>query len=164
MYTLYYLNKNYQIGTIKVASLDEAIRIPEDLVFSNLRKGINFIKEPHVCIDFTDTERLVMASEFTDVQLLKESDFRKQNTYLTPLCPIDAIPLVLDDVDFQKIYWNYPSEVNVEISNDNINFGVYAYDQLNGSTNNVNIGMVYFRLHDEVKNIYSNVVQYYAPQ
>jgi len=96
MYTLYYLNRNYQTGTIKVRNLDAPVRIPEDLVFSNLRKGIEFIKEPHECIDFTDTERLIMASEFTDTQLLKESDFRKQNSYLSPLCAIEPMILKID--------------------------------------------------------------------
>lgn len=89
MYTLYYLNKNLQIHTIKVESLDEPLLIPEDLVFCDLRKGINFIKEPHKCIDFTDIERLMMQSEFNDINLIKEADYRKQNTYLNPLCIID---------------------------------------------------------------------------
>ena len=162
MYTLYYLNKNLQIETMKVDSLDVPILVPEDLIFCDLRKGINFIKEPHACIAFTDIERLIIQSEFNDVSLIKEGDYRKQNSYLTPLCPIDGVPLVLDDVDFKKIYWNYPTQVNVEISNNKIYWGIYAYDQKDGSVNNVNVGMVYFRLHDEDKNIYSNVIQYYS--
>lgn len=105
MYTLYYLNRSHQLRTIKALNLDEPVLIPEDLVFCNLRKGINFIKEPHKCIDFTDTERLIMNSEFTDINLLKDFDYRKQNTYLTALCEIDG-PLVFD---FAPDYWDNES-------------------------------------------------------
>ncbi|UUF13248.1 MULTISPECIES: hypothetical protein [Flavobacterium] len=134
MYTLYYLNRNYQIRTIKTAILDTPIRIPEDLVFCNLRKGINFIKEPHRCIDFTDTERLIMASEFTDMSTLKDHDFRKQNTYLTPLCPIDVPDIIIYDEDV--FYYNDEGNVlvfpqhedlpntltNVYLSYDGVNY------------------------------------------
>ena len=90
MYTLYYLNRNLQLGAIKVEFLDLPVLIPEDLVFCNLRKDINFIKEPHKCIAFTDFERLLMSSEFNDVSLIKDGDYRKQHSYLSPLCPIDG--------------------------------------------------------------------------
>jgi len=137
MYVLYYLNRNLQLGTIKTNSLDVPVRIPEDLVFCNLRKGINFIKEPHKCIDFTDTERLIMSSEFSDMSLLKEYDFRRENTYLTALCTIDP---PLDDIVFpdesQVQYFfdegsvlkfpqhaDLPDELtNVYVSLDNITF------------------------------------------
>ena len=89
MYTLYYLNRNLQLGTIKVTDFLTPVRIPEDLVFCNLRFGIYFIKEPHKCIDFTDTERLIMNSEFSDMDLLKEYDFRRENTYLDILCEVE---------------------------------------------------------------------------
>ncbi|MDQ8014472.1 MAG: hypothetical protein REI96_18635 [Flavobacterium nitrogenifigens] len=96
MYTLYYLNRNLQIGTIKAETLDAPILIPEDLVFSDLRKGINFIKEPHECISFTDVERLIIQSQFNDVELVKQADFRRANTYLIPSCPIDPVYLAFD--------------------------------------------------------------------
>ncbi|WP_374172728.1 hypothetical protein [Flavobacterium tructae] len=88
MYTLYYLNKNLQLGTIKVENLGVPILIPEDLVFCNFRKESIFIKHPHMCIGFSDTERLIIASEFTDMSLLKDYDFRRQNTYLEASCAI----------------------------------------------------------------------------
>ncbi|WP_291287330.1 hypothetical protein [Flavobacterium sp.] len=163
MYTLYYLNRNYQLGTIKTDTLDTPILIPEDLVFCNLRKGINFIKEPHKCIDFTDTERLIITSEFTDTQLLKDYDFRKQNTYLTPLCPIEE-PLILDSVTFASINWNYSTIVDVEDSRDNVTFAVYDPDKLNGTSNDNYYSHSFFRLHDKVRNIYSNVIEYYRPE
>lgn len=90
MYTLYYLNRNLQLGVIKVDFLDMPISIPEDLVFCNMRKGINFVKEPHKCIDFTDFERLLMSSDFNDTSLIKDGDYRKQNTLLNPLCSIEG--------------------------------------------------------------------------
>lgn len=96
MYILYYFNQNYQIQTIEVDTLDAPILIPENLIFINLRKGINFIKEPHECIDFTHLERLIMASEFTDTEIIKDGDFRKANTFLTPLCPIEPQYLSFD--------------------------------------------------------------------
>jgi hypothetical protein len=129
MYTLYYLNRNLQLQSMKVDDLDNPIRIPEDLVFCNLRKGINFIKEPHQCIDFTDTERLIMNSEFTDVKLLKEHDFRRENTYLTPLCQVDIPPMVLilyfigNDLYFNVS--NYPMEglvITLQMSSDGVNY------------------------------------------
>lgn len=89
MYTLYYLNRNLQIGTLKVSTLDAPILIPEDLVFCNFRKDAVFIKYPHMCIDFNDTERLLIASEFSDIELLKDFDFRRANTYLNAACAID---------------------------------------------------------------------------
>lgn len=89
MYTLYYLNRNHQIGTIKVATLDAPVLIPEDLVFCNFRSGVKFIKEPHECIDFTDTERLLMVSEFTDIELLKHYDYRRENTFLNASCTLE---------------------------------------------------------------------------
>ncbi|WP_281638415.1 hypothetical protein [Flavobacterium marginilacus] len=94
MYTLYYLNKNLQMDCLKAPSLDTPILIPEDLIFTNLRKGIHFIKEPHECINFTDMERLIINSEFFDTELVKQGEFRKQNTYLTPLCQIDEPVIV----------------------------------------------------------------------
>ena len=134
MYTLYYLNRNLQLGTIETYSLDSPILIPEDLVFCNLRKGINFIKEPHRCIDFTHAERLIMASEFTDMELVKDFDFRKQNTYLNPLCQIDSYDIVLTDSEVR--YFNDEGNVlifpqhadlpnmltNIFLSLDGINF------------------------------------------
>lgn len=109
MYTLYYLNKNLQIGTIKTDSLDAPILIPEELIFCNLRKGINFIKEPHKCIAFTDIERMIMASEFNDVELIKQADYRRENTYLEPLCRIDPVPyIVFYDSIFGVIHFNMP--------------------------------------------------------
>ena len=135
MYTLYYLNRNYQLGTIKTPTLDVPILIPEDLVFCNLRKGINFIKEPHECIDFTDTERLIIVSEFTDTELLKDYDFRRQNTYLTPLCPIDSIPvnplMEITDLVGNDLYFKLNSFekriVKLKMSSDGVNWDITKY-------------------------------------
>jgi hypothetical protein len=129
MYTLYYLNRNLQIGVINVDSLDVPVRIPEDLVFCNLRKGINFIKEPHECIDFTDVERLIMNSEFTDSTLLKEYDFRRQNTFLNPLCQID-LPTDIEILYFigNDLYFNIHKyqvdgvTINLLMSSDGVNY------------------------------------------
>lgn len=96
MYTLYYLNRNLQLDTLEVSNLDRNILIPEDLIFCNLRKGINFIKEPHECIDFTPLERLIISSEFNDTSLIKDGDYRKQNSYLSPLCLIGSRVLTVD--------------------------------------------------------------------
>lgn len=96
MYILYYLNDNYQFGTIEVRNLDTPVLIPENLIFINLRNGINFIKEPHECIDFTHLERLIISTEFFDMETIKQSDFRKANTYLTPLCAIEPKVLKID--------------------------------------------------------------------
>ncbi|SHL40411.1 hypothetical protein [Flavobacterium chilense] len=107
MYVLYYLNRNLQLQTLEVDSLDIPLLIPEDLIFCNLRKGINFIKEPNACIDFTHLERLIISSEFTDMAMLKDNDFRTQNSYLTALCVVDIIPVLLsvDSVSAEgKIY------------------------------------------------------------
>nr|WP_294781349.1 hypothetical protein [uncultured Flavobacterium sp.] len=114
MYTLYYLNRNLQIHTIKVESLDVPLLIPEDLVFCDLRKDINFIKEPHKCIDFTDIERLFMQSEFNDINLIKEADYRRQNTYLTALCTIDIEYL---ELDFKPKIHLYEGSPNLSIVN-----------------------------------------------
>jgi hypothetical protein len=92
MYTLYYLNRNLQLGTLKSPTMDQDILIPEELIFCDLRKDTHFIKEPHECIAFTDIERLIIQSEFTDMELIKIAEFRKQNTYLSPLCQIDPFP------------------------------------------------------------------------
>lgn len=141
MYILYYLNQNYQIQTIETDTLDAPILIPENLIFTNLRKGINFIKEPHKCIDFTHLERLIMSSEFTDMETIKEGDFRRANTFLTPLCPIDQISF-----DFAPTYWDneslptfqyndYENEIDVYFSLDGVNFDHFdssSYAQVNG--------------------------------
>jgi len=137
MYTLYYLNRNMQLGVIKKVSLDAPVLIPEDLIFCDLRKGIHFIKEPHECIDFTDIERLIMQSEFNDITLIKDGDYRKANTYLTPLCPIDPIPLVFA---FEPSYWmnegcltlkinDYDlSDIKIYFSIDGVDFSQYILD------------------------------------
>lgn len=164
MYTLYYLNRNLQLGAIKTDSLDVPVLIPEDLVFCNLRKDINFIKEPHKCIDFTDFERLLMMSEFNDVALIKDGDYRKQNSYLVRLCPIDGTPLILDSVTFASINWNYPTIVDVEESVDNVTFTVYEADLINTAINDNYRAKTWFRLHDKVLNIYSNVIEYTRPE
>lgn len=138
IYTLYYLNENLQIGTLKVETLDAPILIPENLVFCDLRKGIHFIKEPHECIDFTDIERLFMQSQFNDVGLIKDGDYRRQNTYLTPLCPIDAPPLL--GFAFEPSYWRNEgcltleinqydlSDTKVYFSVDGVDFSQYVLD------------------------------------
>lgn len=90
MYTLYYFNRNQQLGNLKVKNFDSPVLIPEDLVFTNLRKGINFIKEPHECIAFTDLERLFITSEFFDASLVKDAEFRRQNTYLETFCAVET--------------------------------------------------------------------------
>lgn len=124
MYVLYYLNSNFQIGTIEVETLNMPILIPENLIFINLRKGINFIKEPDQCCDFTHLERLIMASEFTDMETIKEGDFRRANTYLNVLCQVDLdkpyydpnspIPYIVyyqstfGDEQVGKIHFNMP--------------------------------------------------------
>lgn len=104
MYILYYLNRNLQLGTINVQSLDVPVLIPEDLIFCDLRKGISFIKEPHKCIGFTDLERLIMQSDFNDVSLIKDGDFRMQNTYLEPLCEIDPMVLKIKSANEVRVY------------------------------------------------------------
>lgn len=160
MYTLYYLNRNLQLGTIKAETLDAPILIPEDLIFCDLRKGINFIKEPHECIDFTDMERLIMQSEFNDMNLIKDADYRYQNTYLSPLCPIDGTPLILASVTSVSLDWNYPTPVDVQESTDGVNFSRYDDDKLNTCPNDNYNSHSWFRLHDKIKNIYSNIVEY----
>lgn len=135
MYTLYYLNSNLQIGTIKTKTLDAPILIPEDLVFCNLRKGIVFIKEPHKCIDFTDIERMIIASEFNDVSLLKDGDYRKQNTYLNPLCVIDKLEYIefyarvgiVDCVDSFKTVLATSTDL-IYKSNQEVEKGTILYD------------------------------------
>lgn len=134
MYTLYYLNRNLQLGTIKVLDLDTPVKCPEDLVFCALRKGIYFQKEPHECIGFTDMERLIIYSEFSDMDLLKELDFRKQNTYLESLCLIDGFDVNFDDADVKYVYdegnaLEFPQDANlpqgttnIYLSLDGINF------------------------------------------
>lgn len=153
MYTLYYLNRNLQLGTIKVPHLNERVLIPEDLVFCNLRKGINFIKEPDACIAFTDTERLIMNSEFTDMELLKQFDYRRQNTYLDIMCQVDMdFPYVDPDalpyiVAFSggKLHFNMPMPAGgiyeLETSYDN---GV-TWDRI-----------FYYTAHDETLEIPGN--------
>lgn len=89
MYILYYVTENLQISFIEVETLDQEIIIPENLSFIALRKGINFINEPHQCIDFTHLERLSIAGRLDDINLFKESPFRLKNSKLSPLCQID---------------------------------------------------------------------------
>lgn len=125
MYTLYYLNKNLQMGTIKVPDLDTPVKCPEDLVFCALRKGIYFQKEPHECIGFTDIERLIIYSEFTDMELLKDFDFRKQNTYLESLCLVDGFDVDFDDSAVKYIFdegnvLEFPQDANLPQGNTNI--------------------------------------------
>jgi hypothetical protein len=112
MYTLYYVNENMNINTLETASLDEPLRIPERLIFVALREGINFIKEPHKCIAFTDFERLIMSSDYNDLNFVNESHYRKENTYLEPLCQVNP-PLILDRVETDEAFWNYPKPVLV---------------------------------------------------
>jgi hypothetical protein len=128
MYTLYYVNENMNINTLQTESLDEPLRIPERLIFVALRRGINFIKEPNKCIAFTDFERLLMSSEFNDLNFVNESHYRKENTYLEPLCKIDY-PLVLEEVLFDRAIWSYPFPVVVLLCETEN--GVYT--PLNGS-------------------------------
>lgn len=95
MYILYYISESLQVSTIEVDSLDKPLLIPENLHFIALRKGINFIDEPHKCIDFTHIERLAMSKRLDDLNIFKEHPFRLKNSYLNPLCPIDGQNLPL---------------------------------------------------------------------
>lgn len=73
------------------------------------------------------------------------------------------VPLILDEVTFTSINWNYPYLVDVEESQDNITFTVYDPDRLNSSPNDNYYPETWFRLHDVTRNIYSNVIHYYSP-
>ncbi|BFM44932.1 hypothetical protein CFS9_35730 [Flavobacterium sp. CFS9] len=170
MYTLYYLNRNYQLGTIKASTLDAPILIPEDLVFCNLRKGINFIKEPHKCIDFTDIERLIISSEFTDTELLKDYDFRKQNTYLNPLCEIDtSAPLVLDRMFTSWCEWFYPAGVQVYWSpTENGTYTLIpAFTPIQRFYNRADIPpdtRYWVKLYDPDRELFSNALEHYPAE
>jgi hypothetical protein len=89
MYTLYYISESLQISTLEVEDLNTPVLIPENLTFIALRKGINFINEPHECINFTQLERLAIAGKLDDINIFKDYPFRKKNTLLLPLCQID---------------------------------------------------------------------------
>lgn len=89
MYTLYYISESLQISTLEVETLDQEIIIPENLHFIALRKGINFINEPHECIDFTHLERLAIAQRLDDLNLFQNHPFRLKNSKLSPLCQMD---------------------------------------------------------------------------
>lgn len=85
-YILYYLNDNYTIQTLEVDNLDTPIFLPENLIFTNIRKGVHFIRQPHECIKLTHLERLIISTEFFDMSTIKQADFRRQNTYLEVSC------------------------------------------------------------------------------
>ncbi len=154
-YTLYYLNQYYQIQTIEVSSLSEPILIPEDLIFTNIRKGVKFIKEPHSLIKLTHLERLIMSTEFFDMENIRESDFRKANTYLEILTPvyIDEIKPSETEQKFypfegrrgQKVTDNYyPDVFSPDIENfysttENIAFGTSILDKNKVLLQNENI-------------------------
>ncbi|MBB6388937.1 MULTISPECIES: hypothetical protein [Flavobacterium] len=89
---------------MKVKTFDEPVLIPEDLIFCDLRQETTFIKEPTKCIDFTDIERLIIQSEFNDISLIKDADFRLQNTYMTSLCQVDPRLLTVNIVTAQRAY------------------------------------------------------------
>ncbi|MEA9415911.1 hypothetical protein [Flavobacterium sp. PL02] len=167
MYTLYYLNKNLQMGTLKVASLDAPVLIPENLIFSNIRRGINFIKEPNKCVDFTDLERLIISSEFFDSSLVNEADFRRANTYLTPLCPIE-LPLILDIVYTDRALWSYPYPVVVLRCDTPVGTFV-PINGTDGASTFTNMAMIevnetYFvMLKDAENGQLSNILQHYMP-
>lgn len=132
MYTLYYLNKNLQHGVIKVPDLDAPVRIPEDLVFSNLRKGIEFIDEPHQCIQFTDMERLIMYSKFFDIELLKEDDFRKANTYLTSACEVDGFGILFESGEVPYYIFDEGNVLQFPVHDDLPNFNTDVFLSYDG--------------------------------
>lgn len=170
MYTLYYVNENMNINTLETASLDEPLRIPERLIFVALRKGINFIKEPNKCIAFTDFERLIMSSDYNDLNFVNESHYRKENTYLEPLCQVDFpnVPLVLQKVLFDRALWIYPKPVALLLAQTEN--GEYSY--LNGTeqesmfTDSANIPQdigYWVMLKDVEKGIFSNKMRHDMP-
>ncbi|OXA95981.1 hypothetical protein B0A75_18115 [Flavobacterium oncorhynchi] len=170
MYTLYYLNRNLQLGTIKADSLDVPILVPEDLIFCDLRKDINFIKEPHKCIDFTDIERLIIQSQFNDVSLIKEGDYRKQNTYLNPLCQIDInARLVLSQMFTSWCEWSYPAGVQVYWSTTEN--GTYtlipAFTPIQRFYNRADIPAdtrYWVKLYDPERELFSNALEHYPAE
>jgi hypothetical protein len=105
MYVLYYLNENYALQTIEVEHLNAPILLNEACIFTNIRKGTEFIKEPHECLQLTHLERLIISTEFFDTSAIKESDFRKAYTYLQPICQIDVdFPYFnISTFDFQAV-------------------------------------------------------------
>ncbi|SNS02625.1 hypothetical protein [Flavobacterium sp. ov086] len=171
MYTLYYLNDNYTFGTLEVPSLDVPITIPQNLIFTNLRKGIHFIKEPHKCIDFTDFERLIMSTEFFDMETIKQADFRKANSFLNPLCQIDVnVPLFFNYVGSDSAEWIYPDYVQVFASNTQ--FGQYSVISsaapsdrfFNKITNIPSLTEYWVKLYDPERELFSNPVKHWPAE
>nr|WP_294931278.1 hypothetical protein [uncultured Flavobacterium sp.] len=103
MYVLYYINENYALHTIEVENLNAPILLNEACIFTNIRKGIEFIKEPHQCLKLTDLERLIISTEFFDTSVIKQSDFRKAFTYLENVCQVDEIYPI--DYSFEPMIW-----------------------------------------------------------
>lgn len=159
MYILYYLNQNLSYGTIEVETLNEPILIPENLIFTDLRKGINFIKEPHSCCDFTHLERLIMQTDFFDMETIKIADFRKANTFLTPKCVIDEIidPVlgiffIEESISFAKGEHQGLLELSAHSANMNIEFFVSETLDLNDF---VSVGNLQYELRESEYHIYS---------
>lgn len=125
MYTLYYISESLQISTLEVETLDQEIIIPENLHFIALRKGINFINEPHSCIDFTDLERLAIAQRLDDLNLFQNHPFRLKNSKFSPLCQIDPKP----KLNFELVFSNESDEQPpVIIEDGNGNF-IYSFPE-----------------------------------
>lgn len=105
MYVIYFLNSNYVITTKEVETLNDPILLTENCIVTNIRKGINFIKEPHTCLQLTHLERLIIGTEIFDTEFIKEGDFRRANTYITSNCQIDLPALDPSIFAFQPYYF-----------------------------------------------------------
>lgn len=95
MYHLYYVTENLQIETLQIETLDDHIKIPQNLSFIAVRNGINFINEPSECLDFTPLERLSIAGKLDDISIFQNHTFRKANSFLKNLCKVDPYIKIL---------------------------------------------------------------------
>jgi hypothetical protein len=121
---LYYITKNHAIHTMDIGTFQTCVNIPEDLIFIALRDGSKFIKEPALSFEFTDIERFIMSTEFFDFGLIKDEDYRRQNT---SFCPV-KIDKKIEILSYENPFLNLYSE---NILDDDI---IYIYSCEDGIT------------------------------
>ncbi|MDI5895834.1 hypothetical protein [Flavobacterium algoritolerans] len=113
---------------------------------------------------FTQQERYLIASEFFDSDLIKNQDYRTQNTAFCPsFLPPPSFDVIITNVDAYGVTFTGGDEVRVYRSFDGVNYqevgsqGPSDYQRTNYQPNNPDC---YFKLSNVTRTLYSPVYHY----
>lgn len=168
-------NKNNQLSyhdLIINDATDDLLCIPlyEDLIFTAVfiaGKRVLYPtteQETNFFNIFTQQERYLIASDFFDSDLIKNQDYRSQNTAFCPsFLPPPSFDVIITAVNEYGVYFSAGEWAFVYRSYDGVNYVIVGDEPASGaprSNHQPNNPECYFKLSNYSKTLYSPVYHY----